>query len=299
LNWDDVRYFLAVHRAGSLAGAGRSLGVNHTTVSRRVAALESSLGVRLFERTPEGVVLSTAGTAVLPPAEAMEQEMTALGRTARREDQRLEGTVRLTTSDTLATHFLIPHLGELVRAHPGIELDIVIGQALVNLPKREADIALRARPKGSPPGEGDLVARKVAETSFALFCSKAHAKKHRIGPDRHADPKAHPLLGYGADATWFPGEAWLRERYPNARFVLQANTIPALIAAIHADVGLAVLPCFVGHREGLVRVSGAVCWTEVWLAVHPDLRRAARVRVVLDALTELLERHRDDLRAGL
>lgn len=287
MNWDDLRFFLAVHRTGSLAAAGRTLSVTHTTVGRRLAALEKTLGLSLFERTPDGLRPTEAGDALLPAAQEMERGVESLARAARGLDGLEAPPLRVATSDTLATHVLLPRLAEVRRSHPDLRVDLRVGQGLVSLARREADLAVRARPRGETPGEADVVARKLADVGFALFASKAYLRRHRIEAGAPLDLSRHELLGHGKGDRWAPGQDWLRARLGGEpSYVLRTGSLPVLAAAAGEGLGLAVLPDYLGAADPrLMRVSEAVDWTEIWLAVHRDLRRAAPVRWILEALT--------------
>ena len=177
-NWDDLRVFLAVARAGSLSGAARTLGVNHSTVFRRIGAFEAALGVRLFERQPGGYLLTPAGEELRDGALRVEEEIANLSRKVAGQDLRLSGTVRVTTIDMLAFGLLPRHLAGFRDAYPGIEVDLVVGNATLNLSRREADVALRV---GNAPAE-TLVGRRVGRLAFAVYGSAGY-RARRPEPD--------------------------------------------------------------------------------------------------------------------
>src|SRR5690554_1981895 len=189
-NWDDLRVFLAVARAGSLSGAARALGVNHSTVFRRIGAFEQMLGVRLFERLPNGYLLTPAGEAMREGALRVEEEIAGLSRKVTRQDLRLSGTVRVTTIDMLAFGLLPRHIAGFRKDYPGIEIELVVGNATLNLGRREADIALRV---GSEPPES-LVGRRVGRLVFAVYGSADYCAEKR-----DPDLAQHDWIGFDSE----------------------------------------------------------------------------------------------------
>lgn len=285
-SWDDLRVVVAVARSGSLSGAARELGVHHATVFRRLGAIEHRLGVRLFERLAGGYVPTAAGQEVAETAQRIENDLAVLDRRVAGRDLRLTGTVRLATVDTLATLILPRHLAALRVAHPGIVFEIVVAPTLVNLSKREADIALR--PTVDPPET--LVGRKVASIAHAIYASASLAEA--------ADALAGPWLVPDDSLSGSTMARWTRRHVPDERVVARANNVPALAALAAEGAGLAVLPCFVGAAHpGLVRVGAPLeGWDSgLWLLTHEDLRRTARIRAVLDFLAGALAAETDRL----
>lgn len=274
LRWDDVRVFLAVHRQGTLAGAARALKVDQTTVGRRLSALEEALQARLFDRTPDGLRLTPAGEGILAPAEQVEASVLQLERTASGVDARIEGTVRLATSETLVVEFLMPPLRAMLTRHPQITLELAVGANFVDLSRREADLALRLRPKGNPPAQENVVVRKAAEIAFAVYVS------------REGDREA--VIDYDDDNLALPGGRQLRAM-PRKRAPLRVGSLLSMASAIRCGVGIGILPCFIGDKdERLVRLADTDVRAEAFVLVHPDLRSIARVRVVMDALIETM-----------
>ena len=277
LNWEDFRIFLEVARAGSLRRAGFRLGLNHSTASRRVAALESELGTRLFDRTPGGLTLTDAGHTVLASAETVSREVDELGRLLLGQDDRLAGPVRLSLPHHLVA-FLMPDFAAFQDAYPDIDLQLHVSCESVSLTRREADVALRLV-RDRPTADG-LVGRKVAHYVSAPYATPEYLERH----DLEADPPNAHWIGWG-DAEPFP--EWIRNSpFPNlpARGDFAGG---AQIPAARAGMGIAMIPCFIGDRQpDLVRVAGPDGdrgWN-IWALTHPDLRQTARVRALLDAL---------------
>jgi DNA-binding transcriptional LysR family regulator len=285
-DWNDLKYFLACVRAGSLAKAGRALAVDQTTVSRRLTALEQAIDARLFERAAPRTALTPAGEALLATAERVEQAALELGRIASGADVRLEGVVRVATSETLSVTFLARKLVGLHEEHPGIELELVTGAASRSLLKREADLALRV---GARPTQRSLIVRKVGRTSFHLFASKAYRKRHpRAGPAGPLD--GHDVVGYCDDLVQIPPMKWLEEHRAGARVVLRTNSILSATEAACGGWGVAALPTFLGvMRPELVVVHGEpIAHSDHWIIVHPDLQHVSRIRAVIEHLVAVM-----------
>jgi DNA-binding transcriptional LysR family regulator len=286
LRWDDVRIYLAVHRNGSLAAAARALGIDQTTVSRRLQAFEDSLDARLFDRTPEGLSLTPAGESILEAAEGVEANMHALERRIAGADARVEGTVRIAISEAFAVGFLAPRLELLYRRHPSIVVELASSQQFVTLSRREADIAIRQRPAGLPPAQENVVCRKLFDMSWHLYASESYLATH---PAHDLDDlTGHDLLDYDHEAPQLPGFDWLHARRARATVKLRATTIVTVASLCRAGLGLALLPeIFGGGTPALVAVTPSVATATGWLLVHADLQHVARVRVVIDSLVEL------------
>lgn len=288
LEWDDLRYFLAVHRHGSHAAAGRALRVAATTVGRRLTALEEALGMRLLERTPAGLVLSDAGRALKVRAERVEAEVLASERELEGGDRRVEGRVRLTAGDGLAAAVLAPRLLELRAAHPALEVELRADNRALDLSRREADVALRLL----RPREESLVARRLADLPFGLYGGASYLAL-RGRPTGLRDLSRHDWLDYDAAQEASPPSTWLRRHVPGARVVLRATTTTALVSACAAGHGLALFPeVLAAHEPRLVPLlpRAALPVRELWAVTHQDLRHSARVTTVLAWLAELFPR---------
>ena len=291
MDWNDVRYFLAVARAGSLAGAARTLKVEHSTVGRRLDAFERALGARLFLRGPTGFQLTTTGTQLLPLAENVERAIEALSRQGSGDDGRLEGTVRLTTSEVMSG-FLMKSMLALRAQHPALRIEILSGNRTFDLARGEADLAVRIAPTSQP----DLIVRTLAVCAWALYAATTYAERCGLLSDATA-LAGHDIIGFDESLANVPGALWLSQHAVGASFPLRANSIIAALNAAHAGVGIAAIPCFLADREPtLRRLSPTIIGTrDVFLVVHPDALRVARVRAVMDFLIELFKNERDFL----
>lgn len=296
LRWDDVRVFLGIHRGGSMAGAARALKVDQTTVGRRLQALEESLDARLFDRTPDGLVLTPVGEGILDAAERIEQGMLELERRVGGADARVEGTVRIATSDTFVAGYLASCFPALRERHPGLVFEIATQQSFVALSRREADLAIRLRPGGAPPAAENVVRRKLYDVPWGMYASEQYLAAHGM-PRDEADLADRDVIGYDEDASAMPGSDWLRKASAPARVRLRATHPLTVVAATRLGLGLGLLPAlFAAGPPRLVPVGKPVTVAEGWLLVHPDLQRVARIRAVMDSLIELARRDEARLR---
>jgi DNA-binding transcriptional LysR family regulator len=290
LDWDDLRYFLEIQRAKTLAGASARLGINATTVGRRLTGLEERVGARLFDRTPNGYLLTAAGQDLIERAERMEVEALAAERSVVGADQRLGGIVRVSMTEMLATRFVSPQLARFHDSHPEITLDISATTRSVHLGRREADIALRL----SRPHEENVVTRQLADIPLALYASRQYLDTWGAPADAEQSLHGHRVVMF-ADRPGFRIEnLWLEERRDGARIVLRSDSVSSLYSAAAAGVGIALLPSRVADADSaLVRLQTRSEPERriVWQTVHVDLQRSARIRAVLDFMQSVLGVH--------
>lgn len=285
-DWNEPRLVLAVTRAGSLTGAAKTLGVDHSTVFRRLNAFEARLGARLFERLPGGAYEpSPAGERMAAAAERMEDEVLALARDIAGRDHRLSGRLRVTSSETLAYRMLTRHLAAFRQAHPGIVVELAIDNRVLSLSRREADIALRPmRPK-----EGDLWGRKLAGVAWAIYGASAYLKTNGVSISQN-DLGHHALIGWDETAAGILAAEWLGRSAPAEAFVYRTSSLVNQFVAAKAGIGLAVLPCYLGDGEpGLARALPEPVpelESELWIVTHADLKGTARVRAFFDLVGE-------------
>ncbi len=292
LDWDDLRFVLALRRAGSLGGAARLLKVEQSTASRRLTALESALGAQLVARTPEGLTLNDAGELVADLAQSIDGSVEELLRRIGGEDQRPEGLVRLSTTESF-TPFLMGGLIPLRQEHPKIQVQLVVSSAALDLMRRDADVALRLFRETNPA----LVSRKLGVIGWSVYASQAYLD--RTGFALKDDGAGWSLagqavVGYAGAAGRSPGAVWLVEHSRPEDVVLTGESVPSVMNAVRAGIGLSVLPCFAAHgNASVVRLTPAVvAQTDAFLVIPPDHRNTARVRLVMDAVTALFERER-------
>ncbi|MFD1625545.1 LysR family transcriptional regulator [Azospirillum griseum] len=286
-DWDDVRYFLAVARQGSLSAAARQLGVNHSTVLRRIAGLEGAMGVRLFDKLPRGYVLTAAGEEMHRTALAMEETLAAASLRLSGRDAQIDGTLRVTTVDIIALHVLPRHLAAFRQRHPGIRVDVTIAEASLSLTRREADIAIRLI--GQPPDT--LVGRVVSGLAFAPYAAAPLAERHGDAPLSAA---AWASVDESFDHTSMA--RWMKATIPAERIAYRVNSVAALVEGVRAGLGFGLLPCALADRmPDLRRVGPAVedSGIKMWLLTHRDLRMMGRVRAFLDFMATALAGDRD------
>lgn len=289
LAWDDLLYVLSVGRSGSLSGAARALRVNHSTVFRRIGAIEEQLGVRLFDRHRDGYSATAAGEAVIELAERLDDDVLALERRLAGEDLRPSGTVRVTTTDTMIST-VTPICGAFRRLYPEICVELITGNQFLNLSRRDADIALR--PSKDPPES--LYGRRLATIAFAVYGSDAY-----LAESGGADlGRAHSWLGLDDSLAHLAAYRWIKENVPPERVGFRSSAFEAVLAACRADMGLGLLPCYMADPvPNLRRVTEQLdeVSTGFWLLVHEDMRRTARVRAFIDFASAELTRLRPQM----
>jgi len=279
-DWSDLRYFLELSRSGTLAAAARKLGVDYTTVGRRLAALEQDLGAKLFERTPEGLILTEAGESIRAAAEEMEEAALLVEQRALGADRKLAGVVRVATTEMLGQVVVLPAVRALHEIQPQIRVDLATGAARLDLARREADVALRyVRPES-----GDLVSRRVARIAEAAYASKGYLASHPR-PAQGNGLAGHDVVMLESRAL--RGTRVAGEEPSNARIVLRTSNSPSLHRAVALGIGIGGLPCYIGDADRELRrvfPDAPVEIDDLWLVVHADLTRTSRVRAVIDAL---------------
>jgi DNA-binding transcriptional LysR family regulator len=284
-NWDDYRVVRAVAETRSLVGAAEALGVNHSTVFRRVNALEEALGAKLFERGRAGYTLTPAGEEMVALAARMGEDIVSFERRIAGRDVKPSGELRVTTNDTLMAHLLMPVFATFLDAYPDIRVDIVVSNASLNLSKRDADIAIRATM--APPET--LVGRRVCSLGWAVY-----------GPVRLVGRRLEQIteerwIGLGDNLAHIAPARWMEQNVRAERVVMRINTILGLAEAIQSGAGISVLPCFIGDvTSGIARLSEPVndISASLWLLTHPDLKQSARVRAFMDHAWDALSRKR-------
>ena len=278
MNWNDLSVFLAIADQGSLAGAARSLDLNHSTVFRRLNALEDDLDTRLFDRLPEGYVLTPVGERMRELARQADTAVQSIEREVAGRDMEPSGVVRLTTAPNIARTVVPGVVRKLQRTHPGILVEVAVGDSDYDLNRREADLALRATTR--PPEH--LVGRRVATLAWAV-CSASSSRGRQ--PASEADLAGMPMIGADAAMMRLDAFQWMEDNYHD-QIVARANDLSTMAALARAGVGLALLPsdqCGSGLQR-LFDIEGLS--GELWLLTHPDLRNVRRIRVVWDALAE-------------
>jgi DNA-binding transcriptional LysR family regulator len=287
--WDDVRLFLALHRERSLAGAGARVGLDPSTLSRRLVALEETLAAHLFDRTRDGLVPTAAADLLLPAAEEMESAHVRFAREASGFEREAEGVVRLSVPPGVADAFIGPALVRLRARHPRIRLELDASVRVLDLTRREADLAVRM----VRPQSGELVMLKVGESRWTPMVARANGTK---GPPvkRWMDV---PWIAWGEDLSAIPPARWLAKHAPRAEPVLRTSHIATQVAAVEAGLGAALLPLAymrvsaiapLRHTKALHASAEELPFNETWVVGHRALRGVPRVAAVWDFLVEEL-----------
>jgi len=281
LDWDALRIFLTVARAARISEAARQLGVEHTTVSRRLAALETELGVRLFYRTTAGYKLTPHGERVVMNAETMERAALTIGARAREGSGRLAGRVRVALLPEFASHWLAPKLPKFRERYPEIDIQLLADIRQLDLSRGEAELAVRM-PR---PRQVGLAAARIGRTATGLYASRRLLAGRELNIEDVDSAADLPLLCYAQPYHALQAATWFQPVLAVARVILTTNSTHTLLAAALASVGIAVLPRFVARQyEELVAVSADLAAHDFWLVTHPEFRRDPKVRAAADFL---------------
>jgi len=283
-NWNDLQTFLVIAQESQLVRAAKRLGVDATTVGRRLRRLEVRLGQTLFEQTPAGQVLTEAGEALMASVEAMANAAATIATPDHATDGPV-GTLRISVSEGWGTWFLAPRLPDFVARYPGITIDLVASSSYLNLSRREADVAVFL----SRPKVGQLVARKLASYRLRLYASRIYLAQ-RGRPSTPAELAEHRLVGYIPDLLNAPELRYADEIHRGAKVMLRSSSINAQFAMIHGNGGIGVLPCFIADSvPHLVRVLPEHGFDRsFWLVTHQDTQGLLKVRVFDEWLRETL-----------
>lgn len=289
-NWNDLRFFLELSRQGKLVRTAARLQVDHTTVSRRITALEKQLDVRLFDKSPGGYQLTDAGLRLLPLAEEIEAGSNRLYQEIAGKDARLSGTVRVSVPEALGTQVIAPRIVVFCEEHPGIEIELIAETRRMSLSKREADIAINL----SRPESGRLIAWKLCDYRLKLYGAESYLSRHPPISDMD-DLSEHAFVSYIDDLIEMPQLRFFESTIRNAHVVFRSSNVSAQFNAILEGAGLGIVHCFMAQGEARLKVilDKQICVERsYWLSVHEDLRHVARVDAVCDFLTRILRDNR-------
>jgi DNA-binding transcriptional LysR family regulator len=283
LDWDDLRYFLRAVHSRTLAGAARDMGVEHTTIGRRLTALERSLGAPLVLRGPEGLRLTPLGERVSPLVEEVERAVRAVRDAVASHRAR----VRLAVPSGFARLFA-PGVAQLCRDNPGLALELMSGSQLVDLKRGEADLAIRS----GPVADKDLVVRKLGESGWSLYASEAYLAR-RSGPIDPDDLSGHDVIGYDVALAALPAAEWIETRAARATVVLRNREMTDMVAAAASGVGLAALPCILADDEPALRrlTDDVIATRSLSLVYRRESRLSDSVRAVIRFVTDTLQQH--------
>ncbi len=300
MHWVVLPYFLADYREGNFSAAGRVLGVNGTTVTRRLGRREDELGALVFQPSADGLVPTPTAEAIVDEVTAIERKASLIRGRVHGDDARLQGTVSLSVTITFASWFVLRHLHAFRRAHPQIDVDVRTSDAMVDLTRGEADIAVRFRRAGTGAGVDtsrhvEVLAQRVGDFGIAVYASADYVRRNGM-PANAFELSQHDVILPPDDSMLLPGAEWFAHARRVSRAAVYVDEVEAMVGACVAGMGITALPTFVVHEE-LVRIDPAnVLETRVgWLLVPADLRRVARVRALRDFLVERIEHHADIL----
>lgn len=284
-DWNDLKAFLAVARGGSTLAASKALAVNQTTVARRIESLENDLGLKLFERGQAGSRLTEPGRDLLAEAERVERAAEVFGTRAQAHRRGLAGAIRLTATEIVANNSLMPALAEFRRLYPEVQVDLIISDKPLDVEGGEVDVAIRS---GQSLPTSDLIARKLHDFQFALYCSRDYARR-RGAPKTLEELRDHDLIGgEGELATW-AGMTWLfRQAGPEKAPAARSNTMGNLHHAVRAGMGIAPLATVLGDLDReLIRCSECIeeARGSSWIITRRELKDTPRMRAFLDFLT--------------
>lgn len=282
MDWDDLKFVLAVGREGGLAAAARTLDLSHSTAHRRLEAIERKLGVRLFERHHSGYRLTPQGESVSEAAQRMEAEAIAVERQVVGTDQRLSGQIRVSTSELLGLYLLPELLHQFIDQFPEVEVEMAVSDQLANLDRSDADVVIRT--SANPPPY--LVGRSVAP-----LCYGAYAHRDLVAKHGRRSLAAYRWIGFKNNDSRAPLTRWLTEMVPDAKFASVFNSAAAIREAVVRGLGASVLPCFTADQmSDLVRLGDARTDPDVriWVLSHADLRRSARVKAFMQFMSKSL-----------
>jgi DNA-binding transcriptional LysR family regulator len=283
IDWNDLRYFLAAARAKTLAGAARALDVEHSTIGRRLTALEQAMGAPLVTRGPEGLLLTAAGGKVVPLVEEIERAVLAAREIVTADRTR----VRLATPSGFS-RVLAPHLSAFHARHPGVTIELLGSSRMVDLKKGEADVAIRQ----GPSEDEELITRRIGEVPWSLFGSDPYLIR-RPAPSDPRRLAGHDLLGFEGRLSGVPGARWIEEHGEGANVIMRCRELSDMLAGCVAGLGLAVLPCTAaGLEPSLRRLTGEMLGSStLWIVYRKEVRVAEPVLAVIELVTEVMRQH--------
>lgn len=298
LAWDDLRLFLSVARCGSTRAAGVELGLNQTTVARRMESLEQALRLRLFERTTRGFALTDQGQALREAALAMAEAAQGVERRAEALGRSLSGTIRVTAPELVMNDLVAPIAAEFRRTHPEVLFDYDASERFVDLAAGEADLAFRGV---NAPTDERLWGLKASEVAWSVYCSEAYAAAHGV-PRGIGEVRDHAVVAYVGPAGRRPGDAWFMSHVDPARVVGSSNTVTNVTGLLRSGIGVGCLPCRHGDLEpGLLRCFAppAEMMTALWILTTPELSRTPRLAAFIRFAAERIRAMRPALRGEL
>lgn len=290
MDWDDLRYILSVYDHGSALAAAKKLGVNASTVQRRVGRFETQNNVRLFERLQSGYNPTSECEALVSASRDIDESVARINRELLGRDLRFEGRLAVTSTDTFINTFMARHLDDFHQLHPNITVELTLTNSRLNLSRQDADIAIR--PSLNP--QDTLIGQRVANLGFGIYASKELAEALPSAPVL-SDLVNQKWLGVGEALSGAPSYTWMQEHIPTSSWWLSVDTYPSMAICTSQSLGLAILPCMIADpKPDLQRLNCP--WfelsTPVWVLTHPEIKNAARIRVFMDHITKAIRKER-------
>lgn len=286
LDWDNLRHFLEVVRCGTVSRAAQRLGVNQTTVSRRITALEQHLGKQLFERSGNGWVITPVGERLVASAEHMSDEAHTIERHVMADSQELSGQLRVTVADVCTQHLVMPALQTFAQQYPEVDLEVIATRDVLDLASREADVALRSTDEPPP----NLVGKRIAQLAYQVYGNHALLERLR----QETDSGDIPCITWVGDGYTRP--PWIEKSFAKTRQVYRTSELGVMVQMARQGMGMAQIPCVLGDPDPLLtRIPARTVepgWG-LWVLSHVDLRTTARVRIFKDFLVTELEKRKD------
>lgn len=284
LDWDDLKFVLAVARTGAALSASHGLKVNQTTVTRRIARIEAVLGSALFDKQQSGYRLTEVGQRVAAAAEVIERQVHDIESDLASRKRLVSGLVRFTCPETVASHMVAPWLRDFLRLHPDVRIEVINSDAMLDLGKGEADVAMRI---GAEPTGAGVVARRLPDRLWAAYCSRTYARERGM-PSVPEDMRQHALVGLEGAQARLPSSLWFEALVGSERIPLRCSSLSNVVQTVRAGLGIAMLPCSIGETQPeLIRCLPPVpeLNAQTWMIVRGEMKSAPHVRAFVDFLT--------------
>jgi DNA-binding transcriptional LysR family regulator len=290
LNWDDMRYFLALCRKGSFVAAANELRVTHSTVARRITALEESMQTLLFHRNAKGCAVTPAGEKAIAFAEQMESTVINLEESVSGFNKQLSGSIRIGAPDGIGNCYLAACLGRLQSIHPSLDIELVAVPMYYSLSKREIDILITVK----KPTVGNVIIRKLTDYRLGMFASKKYLDTTTLVTNK-SDLRKHTIIGYIDDLLFDRDLQFMEEITPGLRPQFRSTTVVAQLNAVAAGIGIGVIPYFMAYQEDNIIpvLPEQIIERGYWLQVNPESRQLARVKTTIDFLVDQVQIERD------
>lgn len=287
-DWNDLKAFLAVARGGSTLAASRALGVNQTTVARRIEALEQDLGLKLFERGQTGSRITEAGEALIPDAEGVERAAIRFANQVSGQLRGATGSLRLTTNELVANTMVIPALGEFRKLHPTVQIDLMVTDRTLDIENGEADLAIRT---SQALTASDLVARKIVDHDLALYCSRDYAARRGV-PATLDELRHHDLIDMAMETGEVAAASWMMRHAGGVTPITRSNSMGSLVQAVRAGLGIGAIPCTIADPDPhFIRCSEPITEARAtsWIVTRRELKDTPRVRAFIDFMAPHLQ----------